>query len=106
MKVLFVCSQGLYRSPTARDLWKKMHPKDEIDTIGVLEVSEETLKKKAEWADKIIVMENMHKKLTLKVTGDSMEVYQKIVVLDIPDIYDRDVPELIALLKKKFKMVS
>ena len=106
MKILFVCSQGLYRSPTARDLWKQLHPEDEVESLGLFAVDEETLRQKVGWADRIMVMENMHKKLILKATGDSMEVYQKIVVLDIPDIFDRDVPELIALLKKKFKMVS
>ncbi len=38
MKMLFVCSQGMYRSPTARDLWKQLHPEDEVESVGVLAV--------------------------------------------------------------------
>ena len=74
-----------------------------MESLGLFAVDEETLRQKVGWADRIMVMENMHKKLILKVMGDSPEILRKIEVLDIPDVYDRNSPELIELLKKRFE---
>lgn len=51
-----------------------------------------------EWADVIFVMENHHKGVLLSI---SPEAEDKIIVLDVPDIYRRNDPELLSMLKNK-----
>jgi len=52
------------------------------------------------WADVIFVMEEKHEEAVVKLVPAS---YDKIVVLDIPDMFYRDQPELKELLRRKLK---
>ncbi len=97
-KILFVCTANLDRSKTAEDLVKD-RPGFQVRSGGTWEwarrrVSAEDI----EWADRIFVMEDEHKEAVLRI---SPEARGKIAVLDIPDVYKRGEPELVALLKKR-----
>lgn len=98
MKVLFVCSANLQRSPTAEEL---LSGKDgfEVESAGTWghgqrRVSQDVL----EWADRIFVMEERHKEVLLDMDPG---VGKKIVVLNIPDRYYKNDPELVETLKSK-----
>lgn len=97
-RVLFVCSANIDRSPTAEKLLKSVGG-FEVQSAGTWlnarkRISEELI----EWADIIFVMEQQHKETILAIKPDAED---KIVVLNIPDIYPRDDPELIEILKAK-----
>jgi predicted protein tyrosine phosphatase len=51
-----------------------------------------------DWADQVLVMEEVHRDAVLEL---SPRAAGKVVVLGIPDIYPRDDPELIQILKAK-----
>lgn len=53
-----------------------------------------------EWADKIFVMENMHREKLQKRFRSSLKG-KKIICLGIPDNFSYMDPELVAILKKK-----
>ncbi len=96
MKLLFVCRANLQRSPTAEKLFKDKNI--ETKSAGIDPLSFIVLTKKAlDWADKIFVMEESQKDFIL----NNFKVDKEIIVLDIPDIYIKDDPELIRILKKK-----
>jgi predicted protein tyrosine phosphatase len=52
------------------------------------------------WADKIFVMEHKHEKAILKIDPSA---WRKIEVLNIPDRFYRNQPELKALLKERMQ---
>lgn len=98
MKVLFVCTGNMDRSPTAADLLKGKEG-FEVESAGTWiharrRVSPEVLN----WADKIFVMEERHKDLILDVDPT---IKGKIVTLNIPDNYHKKDPELVRILKSK-----
>lgn len=51
-----------------------------------------------DWADRVLCMEAAHRDRALRVDG-SAETRAKLRVLDIPDDYRRDDPELVAMLR-------
>ena len=53
-----------------------------------------------EWADAVLVMEKAHRNKVSKKFKELLKG-KKLVVLDIPDNYERMQPELIQLLKAK-----
>lgn len=99
-KKLFVCNQGKYRSPTAANYWKKIHPKDEVKFLGLF--IDKKVKDKIDWADKIYVMELQQYDEIMKISN-KLETMQKIVILNIEDIYTYNDKRLIKILEKKLK---
>ena len=97
-RVLFVCSGNIHRSPTAANMFKDhkgFEVKSAATSIGAYNpVSAELV----EWADKIFVMEEEHRKL---IVQQFPEVAFKITVLGIEDNYYRDDPRLKAILMEK-----
>lgn len=97
-KVLFVCSGNIDRSPTAEGMFKT-RPDLEVMSAGTsLLARRRVTRQLVEWADKIFVMEQKH--------ADRLESLEpraraKIVVLNIPDEYHRNNPELIRLLNER-----
>ncbi|MEM2256001.1 MAG: hypothetical protein QXT06_01730 [Candidatus Bathyarchaeia archaeon] len=110
LKVLFVCSGNVYRSPLAEALLRKLRPDWIVDSAGlriVLPIAEEVkeylkeenaldlLKKRPEglWEkrlieyDLIVAMEPIHKDYILKLCP---QCRNKIVVWNIPDPYLMD----------------
>jgi len=100
--LLFVCTANRHRSRTAEDLYR-LDPRYEVMSAGTdvdwgdpseRPVTEELVA----WADQIFVMAHYHREvLTARFPGCE----RKITVLDIPDVFLRGDPELIALLHKR-----
>jgi len=52
-----------------------------------------------DWADIIICMEETHKEFITREFA--IQPNKKIIILNIPDVYPKDDPDLIMLLKEK-----
>jgi predicted protein tyrosine phosphatase len=98
--LLFVCSENKLRSATAETFFSEY---EGVEAIGagtnkdaVTPVSGDLI----EWADVILVMETMHRD---KISAKYKKLLKgkRMVVLDIPDNYQRMQVELIRLLKAK-----
>jgi predicted protein tyrosine phosphatase len=99
--ILFVCTENLQRSPTAEELFKNSK-KYSAKSAGISPFSKIQINNSAiEWADYLIVMEDFHKEFILKNFPASKQ--KNILVLNIPDIYYKNDPELIRILKEKLK---
>jgi predicted protein tyrosine phosphatase len=99
-KVLFVCSGNIHRSPTAANMFKDCKG-FEVKSAGTSVGAQNPVNAElVEWADKIFVMEEEHRKL---IVQQFPEAASKITVLDIEDNYYRDDPRLRAILKKKLE---
>ncbi|RBP40494.1 putative protein tyrosine phosphatase [Roseimicrobium gellanilyticum] len=97
VRFLFICSRNQWRSPTAEALFRN-HPHVVARSAGtspnaVHHVNALDLK----WADVIFVMEPKHKQRVVAEFPEATR-YKEMHVLDIPDDYQRDDPELVRLL--------
>ena len=100
MKLLFICSYGKNRSPTAEDLFKGEH---ETLSLGLYESpSSLSLNKNLDLliglADKIFVMEESHRKTIINYY---LNLDKEIINLEIPDNYLKGDPSLVALLRER-----
>jgi predicted protein tyrosine phosphatase len=99
LKLLFVCTANIDRSPTGENIFKSQ-PGFEAKSAGTLEnyatvpLSRELI----DWADVIFCMERQHRSCVLKI---SRKAAKKTVVLDIQDQYYWNQPELVSLIKDK-----
>ncbi|MDH5459250.1 MAG: phosphotyrosine protein phosphatase [Nitrospinota bacterium] len=99
-KLLFVCSENKLRSATAEAVFSEY---EGVEAIGagtnkdaITPVSGDLI----EWADVILVMETMHRnKISAKYKNLLKD--KQVVVLGIPDNYQRMQVELIRLLEAK-----
>lgn len=109
MNILFLCTANLNRSRTAEDYFREHHPlgysfksaglsKKECERNNTCLCTVELL----EWADKIFVMEAMHKTRIAENTG--LTFIDKVINLNIPDIYKYKQTELIEILIKKVSL--
>lgn len=97
-RVLFVCTGNVGRSPTAEALLKGKEG-FEVRSAGTwVNARRRVSESLVEWADIIFVMEQHHKETIIALKP---EAENKITVLNIPDMYVRNDPELIKILKKK-----
>ncbi|MCF8336249.1 MAG: hypothetical protein K9H65_06575 [Bacteroidales bacterium] len=102
---LFVCLANMNRSPTAeavcQGLARSKGSNIQTSSAGLSGWAERPLKKEvAEKADLIFVMEDyMKKEISIAFSVAS----GKIIVLDIPDIYDRNDPVLVKILREKLE---
>ena len=97
-KVLFVCSANIDRSPTAEEL---LRGKAGFETFsaGIWEYARRPISMELiDWADHIFVMEEKHREAILMLRP---EAESKVEVLNIPDIYVRNDPELVKILKTR-----
>ena len=98
MKLLFICTLNLQRSPTAEKIFK-----DKYDTksAGVADTAKVPLTSDLlEWADIVFVMEEGHRKfISEKFPKEYLK--KKIINLDIPDMYYFMNEELVKVLKEK-----
>jgi predicted protein tyrosine phosphatase len=98
--ILFVCEGNLHRGPTAEELYRSA-PGLKTRSAGTsslarVEIDEELL----EWADVVCVMEPRVAK-TLKRRFPDQLTSKTMILLDIPDDYQRMQPELIAILTER-----
>lgn len=98
--LLFICSKNQWRSPTAELLFKN-HYTHQSRSAGTSDKARikinETL---INWADVVFVMERKHK-LILTQRFPIVARNKTIIVLDIPDTYKFNDPQLISLLKEE-----
>jgi predicted protein tyrosine phosphatase len=100
VRVLFVCSQNRLRSPTAEQVFAT-YPGIQVESAGVdpgalNPVTPELL----EWAELIFVMEQSHRRRLRRRFGEHLRS-QRIVCLDVADIYQFMEPALVSLLQKR-----
>ncbi|MFB6246525.1 MAG: protein tyrosine phosphatase, partial [Candidatus Pacearchaeota archaeon] len=92
---------GMQRSPTAAELVNSKYEGYEAKYAGVHPEAELPVSEKAiEWADKIITMEKFHRE-DLKEIFPKASKDKDMEILGIPDIYEKNDPELIQILKHK-----
>jgi predicted protein tyrosine phosphatase len=98
MNVLFLCNQNENRSKTAEETFSELF---ETKSAGLFNEHPVTRGHVA-WADVIFVMEDRQRK---EIADRFPEEYLKkrILSLDVPDIYRRNDPTLIAVLNSRMK---
>jgi predicted protein tyrosine phosphatase len=102
MNILFLCTANRNRSKTAEVYLFKIYPSHDIRSAGLsikLCAKENTTLatiEMLEWADKIFVMEDMHIERIHKHSTINFD--EKLVNIDIPDIYLYMQKELVELL--------
>ncbi|MBG7609063.1 MAG: phosphotyrosine protein phosphatase [Verrucomicrobia bacterium] len=99
-RILFLCSRNKLRSPTAEETFRN-RPGIEVDSAGLAPDAEVSLSgEQIEWADLIIVMENVHKQRLNRKFRRFLSG-KRIVVLGIPDKYPYMDEKLVELLELK-----
>ena len=97
-KILFVCSRNKWRSFTAETIYRNTTGIT-VKSAGTEDAARIKINSKLIlWADMIFVMEKHHKEKILHKFPKEMEG-QKVVILDIPDVYKYMDKELIEELK-------
>jgi predicted protein tyrosine phosphatase len=93
MKLLFICTANIDRSPTGEDIYKNK-PGFEAKSAGTEEGYAEVLitKELIVWADTIFCMEQNHRKRVLEL---DLDAWNKTVVMNIPDDFYRGHPDLV-----------
>lgn len=99
---LFICTANQQRSPTAQDLFAGSE-RVEARSCGIHSFAEIPISAAAvRWADIIFCMEEIHRDFIVREFSDEARG-KKIVVLGIPDIYYRNQPALVALLREELQ---
>jgi predicted protein tyrosine phosphatase len=96
-RALFVCEGNVHRSPTAERLYSST-PGIQARSAGLsslarVQVTEELLA----WADVVFVMERRLRRLLRRRFSEALEGKQ-LVCLDVPDDFQFQQPELVAIL--------
>lgn len=97
-RVLFVCSANFDRSPTAEALCKGVAGLEAKSAGASSWARTPVSREMIQWADMVFVMEQKHEAWLLALAP---EAKGKIVVLDVPDVYRFNQPELRQLLREK-----
>ena len=98
VRVLFVCTGNIDRSPTAERLLKDKEG-FEVRSAGTWMNARNRIScELINWADMIFAMEEKHRDAVSAVCPEAEE---KTIVLNIPDSYRRDDPELVAILEER-----
>ena len=100
LKLLFLCSENRLRSPTAEAVFSEYQGVEAIGAGTNNDADTPVTGDLIEWADVILVMEKSHRN---KISKKYKELLRdkRLVVLDIPDVYECMQPELIQLLKTR-----
>jgi predicted protein tyrosine phosphatase len=98
LKVLFICSRNQWRSPTAKQVFRR-HPALAVHSAGTSASARKQVSHlDLAWADVVIVMESKHKSRLLAEHSRTL-TGKPLHVLDIPDDYRFMDPELVELLQ-------
>ncbi len=99
-RVLFVCSQNRWRSPTAEQVFAD-YPGIESASAGLNHDAENLLTPELlDWAELVFVMEREHRK-RLSARFQQQLADKRVICLDIPDKYRFMEPALVEILKSK-----
>ena len=99
-KLLFVCSENRLRSPTAESVFSEYPGVEAIGAGTNSDAATPVSGDLIEWADVVLVMEKSHRNKISKKFKEQLKG-KRLVVLDIPDIYEYMDTELVRLLKGK-----
>ncbi len=100
MNLLFICSRNRLRSPIAEAVFSAYAHLNAL-SAGLNHDAEQTVTPElVRWVEVIFVMENKHRSMLRKRFRAHLKE-QRVVCLEIPDIYDFMDPALIDLLKRK-----
>lgn len=101
MNILFVCTAGQQRSPTGAELYANMGYN--TDYAGIYGMHKRALtEKKLHWADRIVVMEEFHSQYIEQNFPEQIQS-KKVDVLNIPDVYYRNDPELQKIMQERME---
>jgi predicted protein tyrosine phosphatase len=104
MNILFICTANMMRSLTAEFIYQKdkrfLVKSAGTATFAQTKISRELL----QWADWVIAMEDYHIREIKRIFPDYQGL-DKIIALQIPDIYSYMQAELIELIQEKFEEV-
>jgi predicted protein tyrosine phosphatase len=99
-RVLFVCSQNRFRSPTAEQIFASW-PGIEVDSAGLAADAVTPLDAEmVEWADLIFVMTRTHRNRLSKLFRAHLK-HAKVICLNVPDEFEYMDPELVRILQNK-----
>lgn len=99
MNILFVCTLNKIRSLTAEHLFSR-YPGIHACSVGTASNARVCINSDhIRWADLIFVMEKHHAEKILHAYKKSLGE-KKVIVLDIPNGYAYDDPELVAMLTR------
>lgn len=94
--LLFICSKNQWRSPTAELLFKG-HQLHQARSAGTSDKARIRINQKLiDWADLVLVMEYKHRDI---IKQQFNTLHKPVVVLNIPDDYQFNDPELIEILQ-------
>jgi predicted protein tyrosine phosphatase len=106
MNVLFVCTHHVARSPMAAALFRELTgatSRHMVRSVGLAtEASRRLTTRELAWADVVVVMEPVHLALIARRWPQQVA---KVRMLDVPDDYDPDEPDLRALLIPKLRVL-
>jgi predicted protein tyrosine phosphatase len=98
MKILFICTANMERSPTAEMVFRDV-PGWLVKSAGTSpDATVPVTRELIDWADRVLVMQSHHME---KIIGLSRMAFRKTLVLGVEDIYYRCSPQLIGLLIMK-----
>lgn len=102
-KVLCVCSAGLLRSATLQNFLIKEYGYNvrncgTEESYALIPISEALVL----WADEIVFV-NRENHNTVKEDLDKMSISHKVKILDIPDMYNFNDPELLKIIKLQYE---
>jgi predicted protein tyrosine phosphatase len=100
MKLLLVCSRNRRRSPTAEAVFSACEGVDALSAGTSPDAETPVSADLIEWADLVLVMENVHRRRLKERLGPTLR-NKKLVVLGIPDKYEYMDVELVRILKEK-----
>jgi predicted protein tyrosine phosphatase len=98
MNVLFICNQNQHRSKTAEELFKSRFQTRSAGLYNEHPIEEKDL----EWANMVIVMEDFQR-TELAKRFPKAYLKKQIIVLDIPDMFQYNSPELKDILEKRMQ---
>lgn len=100
MRLLFICTQNLLRSPTAERIFSG-RPGLDVASAGMAQDAMKVVSAEAiEWAEMIFVMEEWHRELLRRQFRRHLE-RKRLICLGIPDRYQYMDPQLVELLELK-----
>lgn len=104
-KYLFICLANMERSPTGKRVFEELSKEKgievKVESAGLMpDLGRQVTKEIADNADVIFVMEPYMK---IKLINTYSQNPEKIISLNIPDIYKRHDPELVNWLKRKLE---
>jgi predicted protein tyrosine phosphatase len=103
-KLLFICTQNKFRSPTAEHVFSKFEEL-ECDSAGLANDAAVPLSpEQIEWADVIFVMERVHRNKLSKKFKKYLNG-KRVIVLGIPDEFEYMDDDLVKLLHAKVPQI-